>query len=583
MTGPGENSTTGGAGGSDTLHGPGSTGSDNLFGIEPFSVRVEAYTQRWDPQSHGLPVVYRIVDPNHRVRSGRILYMVPAAEGAREIVHIQPLTSTQILVGRHELAEDQRWDGVITRGLTDRIDQRVMVDLSPVWVRVEIWNTSGDYAAGPGRQLSLDSRTADIEAIAEARWDNHRCIPYDDPDEPELGVTTMVLRVKNVQEGTPVRIRVARIKDIANPLFDQAYVETGEDPANQPDLEGAAVRSDEVLLPSGIEPAVRWNRYDQHWPEENENNFYCFHVAFGPRGQYMIASQRNYDSHERECLHMRFTVFIHAPSTNLSYHVDAARALNRFFQNRTDYFRSYMKIRPFRSVSDLVKHMNYRYIVIIFCHSSCACDHAGHPRRPDGSLKRVFQRRFSPDQNACPDDLPETAVYGGCGHREGIEHHLYLGRLPSNATPAAHAGKELWLGNDQTWNDDQRLLLSVEGVLDRRMHIRRGPRFLFHTGGCRTMLTSNLGEYWVKSGAKFYSGWTYVGLDYAENIFSRHLFRRWIKGTSAEPAPAEYLTQRFIQAHARASSLSQPSRYYPRLIDRTCNPVPPGQYEAILS
>ena len=95
--------------------------------------------------------------------------------------------------------------------------------------------------------------------------------------------------------------------------------------------------------------------------------------------------------------------------------------------------------------------------------------------------------------------------------------------------------------------------------------------------------TSKLGEYWVKSGTKFYSGWTYVGLDYAENIFSRHLFRRWIKGTSAEPAPAEYLTQRFIQAHARASSLSQPGRYYPRLIDRTCNPVPPDQYEAILS
>ena len=105
------------------------------------------------------------------------------------------------------------------------------------------------------------------------------------------------------------------------------------------------------------------------------------------------------------------------------------------------------------------------------------------------------------------------------------------------------------------------------------------PRFLYYTGGCRSILTTNFGEYFVRNGTKFFAGWTYVGLDYAEYRMIRRLFRRWIKGTRADPAPAEYLTQRFVQAYAAVSQNQSISRYHPRLIDTTCTPVPPTDLE----
>ena len=560
-----------------------STGRDNLMEVGPFRVYDVDCPEKWDPLNETLLVRYAIHDPNRRAVSGRILYLVPAGGGAREIVHTQTLTPAQFMQGRHELEAGQQWDGTISEGLTDRIGQKVRIDISPIWARVEIWNHSGSYSGGTGEYLSFDSDTSGIDAVAEARWETHRSIPYEDPDEPDLGWTKMTILVRNVREGTAVRIRVARIADIRLEGLDEIYAETERNAADQPGLEGCIVRGGRVVLADGTEPYVRWNRYSEHWPYENENNFYCFHLAFGEEGVFMVASERDYENHERDCLHMRFTVFIQAPSTDLSYHVDAARSLNRFFRRQTKYFRSYLKIRQFNSLQDWANHVRYRYIVIILGHASCGCEHADHPRKTDGSFKRVFRRRFASDQNICPDDLDETPNYGGCGQKNGVQHYILLGRFPSGASPATHAGKQSWLGNDATWDNNQRAHLSVEDVGGTHVSMTWIPRFLFHTGGCSTMLTTNFGEYFVKAGTKFYSGWIYVGLDFAEYRFSRRLFRRWIKGTSTDRPAAEYLTNRFVQAYASAAAIPSVSRYHPRLIDRSCRPVPPSTLEDILT
>jgi hypothetical protein len=577
------NTNSGGETGTSPLRGKVSTARDNLLDVGPYRVFNLKCPEKWDPVEKRLSVEYSVQDPNQRAVSGRIVYMVPGESGGRVVVHTQTLKPHQFKEGRHELKEGQRWDGTISEGLKERIGQKVMVDLNPIGVRVEIWNSMNIYSGKKGEFLSFDSDTVEIDAIVEARWGNHRCIPYKDLDEPELGVTKMIIRVRNVREKTPVRIRVARIADINYPGLDETYAETGRDAANQPGLNGAIVQGGRVVLSDGSEPYVRWNRYDHHWPHENENNFYCFSIAFGKRGDYIVASERDYENHEKKCLHMRFTVFIQVPCTDLKNSIKIGRSLHRFFRKETKYFRSYLKIGQFTKHSDWAKRLQDRYMIIILSHSSCACYHVDHPKKKDGSYKNVFRSGFKADQNVCPDDRKETAKFGGCGNRSGIQSYFLFGRYPKGTTPHKYAGKKVWLGNDTTWSKNKRLHLEIEG--SDSGHIPRMnwvPRFLFHGGGCRTILTTNLGEYFVKSGTKFYAGWTYVSVDTPNGSICPKLFKRWIKGTSADRPAAENLTDRFVQAFAYAASRPSVRKYHPRLIDSSCTLVPPKKVEEVL-
>jgi len=699
-----EGQDTAPAAGEQPLHDGVGTGIDNDVRLDPFTVTRVECPASWDPSSDRLPVTYHLRNPNRRARRGRIVYDVPVPENpddprcrtVRTTVHTMPLRSSQLTHGEHELVESDRWDGTITEGLTDRNGERVMADLSRVGVTVEAWDHDGPEPGREGEYVSSAQTRVAIDTVAEAAWGAEWCIPEirdfgeaqagqtgqpaaaDSYLEPERGRTSIRLRVRNVREATAVRILVARISDrAATGLQPEGfYALTRWNADRQPGLEGATVQGGQVLLADGSEPYVRFNNYGLHWTHENETDFYCFYVAFGERGSFQAASELDYVAHESECLHMKFTVFVHAPARSMGYSRDAARHLEETLREQTRYFRCYKMLGAASTPVQWRQYASHRYIVIILSHATCECGHPSHGTyRQGGRTKplRLYREGFAPDQNVCPETgRPSNRTYGGCGNKPGVQHFLKLGRFVSGRRP--WSGRELNIGNVGTWDgspemsqddevsfDDEdaivaspttaeptdetegetsppdtadtaettgddageenlgdvewletdedvaalaqeaaefemrrALLFEVKGNAE---HTRRvpmedpdtgiwGPVFWFHAGSCRTILTTNLAEYFVNSGTKFYSGWTYVSSDslqVARLTFDCWLAAQQAEADGAEPAPyVENSTEAFIRAFQAAAGVPAMSEAHPRLVDESLRLVSHEQLTTVL-
>ena len=587
-----------------------STGHDNPVQTAPFSViHVKAGDKdkegKWDVTKGPLSVEYRISDQNSMAKSGRIVYFVKRKAGSgtgassiETVVYKQAVKPGEIKPGKNHTTK--HWDGKISEGLTDRIGQKVTADLSPIGIRVEIWDQAtaapgkplgGGKTDVPGEYLSTKETQVVIDVIAEAKWETHRCIPYGDPMEPQLGKTKMKIRL-NVAEGTQVRIAVCRIADINDPSKDELYTRTPSDKEEkdqkeedrQKGLIGAKVDKGGRVMVNGKDPYVEWKNYDEHWKHEGENNFYCFKLAFGKAGEYMSASERDYTKNEKDCLHMRFTVFIHRPSNDLDDYTKYARQLNAFFRKDTKYFRSYLMEGGPKSPKEWGYSFFHHYIVIILGHASCDCNHPQHPRKdgkPTGDFLDLFHSGFLPDQNCCPKEIEHTkkaeaalkadekhykSKFGGCGFDSHVSHFNLLGRTKKGEKVyvgnQADESKKDWLLLHSVTHDNKKV---AEGY---RMLLRpsRVPRLFFWNGGCRTILTTNLGERLTKNGTRYYSGWTYSpGCDYAK--FCYDVFHRWIKGTKEDPAPSEFSVDLLPRAYVTEAGKANRPNFHPRLTD----------------
>jgi len=571
-----------------------STTQDNVVELRPFQVSNVQCKDPWDPTDRVLEVSYDINDPNHRIRAGRIVYEAPV-KGGRVPVHIEKLKPAQLVHGsRNELPLLDRWDGKIDKGLVNRIGTRVTADLSDILVRVEVWNNTNDAPGvlkegGEGRTsvagewLSMASARVRIFAIVKATWDTHRAIPYGDPDEPAKGKAGMNITVKNVLEGTAAHVIVKRINEIANPAGDFPYAD--DKSKDQPGLKGV-VKGGKVLLADGSKPYVKFLNYDQHWLHPG-NNFYAFYVAFGDSGAAMTASERDYEGSEKACLHMRFTVFIHSPAPDLPDYTAAAQRLHQFFRGGTKYYRSYLMNGAPKSNRDWFEHFKYRYIVLVLGHAACGCEHPDHPTETLGKGKKKREHKmdpyhcgFVPDRNVCPKELEKTKEakrsikeaeahyhhkFAGCGNQSHVFHQNLLGRRDKT---------EYCLGDPRMPLADTTMLLIFStgpgGTSNSIALPHRAPRMFFWNGGCRTILTTNMGEQFTNlvGGTGYYHGWQYSpGCDYGK--FCSDFFSIWIKGSKKDKAPNEYDTSRIVKSYRDAALIGTRPKYHPRIMDFT--------------
>lgn len=581
-----------------------STAVFNPVLLQPFQVLNVVLPGPWDPSAARLPVSYEISDPNRLIRNGRILYKC-RFEGRLVQVHHVSLQASQWTGGRHEVPEGQGWDGTIHEGIKDLIGKRVTADLSAIEVTVEVWNnqqpepapalSKGDGGTGRTQRAnewrSSQKASVAVDAIVVARWDTNWVIPYGDPEEPDKGKAGLIITVKNVRENTPVHIAVKRICAIDSPgadydyTTDSDYLDEKQTKIAQPDLQGAIVRGNRVVLENGNKPVCRFNHFEEHWIHEG-NNFYCFWLAFGD-GDTMPASERDYVNHENSCLHMRFTVFIHAPAADLKGTAAEAKALHRFFHS-TRYYRCYVMHGGPPSLQSWFDHFIHRYIVIIDGHASCQCSHPKHPTERDPKAhhrrgtpaptrpKEMYHQGFEPDRYVCPKKLLNTPAvrkavqadrrhyhrdFAGCGNATEVEHALALGRCQH---------EHVWLYSDSKTRAD-RLILEQEkkgshGVLLDEY----SPRMLLAAGGCRSILSQNLGKHVLngKQRPQYYTGWVYSVF---ETTGSRHIqafFRNWILGSKSNPAPSEYDTGRIVQAFRDATAKADIEHCHPRIMNR---------------
>jgi len=590
-----------------------STGRDNHVEVSPFEVQNVSCPERWDASSETLPLSFRVMDYNGRARAGRILYMTSPAQGPGQdtpasnpvVIHTHPLSMEMIGHGTHDLPANQQWDGTITEGSTGR--KKATADLCPIRVVVEIWNHNGKSpaaAGGQGVHVSRDFASVNLDVLERAAWDRRMVIPYDDPEEPQHGFARMDIRVKNVAEGTPVRIMVARINRVDNSSGDFMYERTGRRPEFQSGLEGAAVRKGRILLPDGSKPEVKFDNYSEHWKHPG-NNFYCFNLAFGEHGGYMTASERDHVKHRNDCLHMRYTVFIHRPAGDLPDYTNYANNLHNFFRKNTKDFRSYIMRGGPSEFRDWFLHFRHRYIVIFLGHAACYCKHKEHPKNSQGWRKPLYDQGFDPLENCCPTTVANTPdvqkslaaeerkdrkkyyktwpknepLYGGCGNKTHVAHEIILGKSRRENYKLVYLN---WPGRAAR----DSLVLAIRGERSDAIKMARyGPRLCFFNGGCRTMLTTNFGEHFTQNETRYYHGWVYSpGCDYGR--FCYDLFTRWIKGTPKDPAQEEADILRFEQAYRYAANRGTRPRYHPRLMDRygcTAANDPPNRAEEALS
>ena len=361
----------------------------------PFSVTIHV-PDRFDPSANNfnnkLRVTYDVVDPNERIRSGRILYQA-ITENGEVVVKRTLLSAEHWTPGSHTLPEPMQWNGQIDEGIADRRNEFMTADLAPFAVRIELWNTGesepaarvrggGGRTERSGEWCASSTAAVEIDFVVEARWERHWCVPWQDPGEyadsgdEGKGQVGMILRVKNVRENTPVLLQVMRIGHPVDVSGDLPYRSSGEDPDEQPGLENLIVQNHRVFSPdSGGDPYVRFSNYDEHWTHPG-NNFYFFLAAFGP-GAFMRASERDYVNHERACLHMRFTVFIHCPPSD--EFVAPAQQLHSFFRG-TRYYRSYFLRGKPSDATNYIYRTRRRYITVHMGHGAASCLHWDHPR-----------------------------------------------------------------------------------------------------------------------------------------------------------------------------------------------------------
>ena len=588
------------------------SGTDQTAQTRPFQV-VEAKTKkRWDPSEEKLPLSWKINDPNHRIRSGRIRYVVLDDQGKSKEVLIQKLRKDQLKHGtEHALPESDQWDGTIRSGIADRIGEKVTAELSAILVVVEVWNTDQPApakrvrrprgrTARPGEWVASRNASVEIDAIGEANWKRSFVIPHDMPPERRNGWVGLDIKVKNVRDKTPVRVRVSRINKIDDPTTDQDYWDEFMDDIPQPGLKGLRVRRGKVERANGRLPYVRFNNYQEHWKYPG-NNFYCFSVAFGKHGEYMVASERNYKldyppkdkakkKKKKKCLHLRFTVFIHCTSLRDDYK-RCAEQLHKFLRKETNFFRPLMlKGRP-RSVVDWYRRYRHQYIVAILGHGSATCLHKDHPKHKVGKGKKqkeepldMYHTGFWPDHYRCPTGVMNTKSgkaqlawglkyykhpFGGCANSTRIASWMGLGRCRHTKRGKARRALYLISPPREPTNPAHQLLWgrAKNGVLKPLATRDENPRLLFYTGGCRQFLAKDLAERIVRNETKYFHGWVWSVWIIENTKFCLKFFRRWIKGTEADPAPVEYNERRLVRAYLDSAASSDVVSH-PRLMDQ---------------
>ena len=482
------------------------------------------------------------------------------------VVHRRALRAAQWTPGSHELQVVDRWDGIVHEGIEDCDGERVTADLSTLRVTVEVWNTTNPEPAprvpdGNGRTererewaSSADAMVV-IDAIVEARWDTDWVIPARDPVEPAQGRGRHDHSGEERARGHAGTHRRQTHQSHFQSLTSISPMWTIRSPGGlQEHLANAIVRGDRVVLPDGSIPRCRFNNFDEHWVFEG-NNFYAFWLAFGS-GDAMAASERDYVNHEQDCVHMRFTVFIHIGITKWHECIDSGHQLHALFR-RTRYYRSYLIIGPPETLRAWWDYFKNRYIVIFNGHAACWCEHPEHPTEPVPHARHasgtpppsrpmeLLHSGFEPDRYVCPTEIVNAPSarrsirsdrahyrrnFGGCGHGTNVGHQLLLGRVQ---------GSDAFL-ND--WRPELEThivpLGSVAGTDNRDIDMNTiAPRMFLYAGACRTMLTPNLGDRFISAtpGTRYFSGWVYSEL---VDIGSRHLvtfFRRWILGSSSDP------------------------------------------------
>jgi len=589
---------------SATTRRPVSTGRDNHVTLRPFNVSLTA-PNFWDPSAGPLQIAYDIHDPTRRIRHGRIRYVV-IKNGEEEVtVHTLQLQARQLKHGRcYELPASQQWDGTITSGLPDQNGQRVTADLTPIFVHLEVWNTDQDKPGNriprgrrgrtdrQGECLEFDVKEVDIQAINEAKWDRNWVVPMPPQEEDrDKDQVTLTIETKNVREGTPVRVEIARINEIDNLDSDHYYIDSEGDVEGQPGLQKLVVRKNRVVnADNGEKPYVIFNQYEEHWKYPG-NNFYAFSVGFGSDGSLMIASERDYVNQEKKCLHMRFTVLIHHPAGDLSTSRNAARQLHHFFRKETRYWRSYLLLTGPPSIREWARSYGEKFAVLFLGHAAAYCTYPGSGLEPadtnyDGHpvywkgrrgkktshFKKVPRDGFPPDQNLCPTAISKART-GGCGQKDWFGHQLHLGRSPNQPALGSMRNKKYWYGNrpGRTKRDGLELIVQDNDKVSGIYTIKRlAPRFLFFGDSCRTIMTTNFGEHYTAASTKYFHGWVFTVDDSVAASACNELFRTWIKGTPRDPASSEYDLDRFLQIYRHQYSRTRARRKdHPRIMDET--------------
>jgi hypothetical protein len=233
-----------------------------------------------------------------------------------------------------------------------------------------------------------------------------------------------------------------------------------------------------------------------------------------------------------------------------------------------------------------LRYYQHRYIVIVLGHGGCECNHADHPVNSLGRRHPLYDRGFDPEGNCCPTGIsaaPEVQqdvaeeeqhdrhhgyqdwpadepLYAGCGHRSHVWHTVGLGRLST--------GQRIGLHNLPGRSERNLLALRVSGGSARVVSmVRTAPRFTFFNGGCRSMLTDNLGEHFTRNRTRYYSGWVYSpGCDFGR--FCYDVFTRWVQGTAEDPPTDPVSPTRFEEAYRHAANGGTRAAHHPRLMDR---------------
>jgi hypothetical protein len=501
------------------------------------------------------------------------------------------------------------------------VGETIAADLSAIAVEVEVWNnTESEPAAAirgglgrterAGEWRSAQTTAVEVDAIVDARWDTNWVVPAGDPEEPAKGKAGMIIKVKNVRDGTPVHLAVKRIQDIADPSSDFSYVDDVGSGDQQQGLQGAVVKGNKVVLANGKNPTCEFNNYDEHWIHEG-NNFYSFWVAFGD-GDAMAASERDYENNEHACVHMRFTVFIHTASPEFDVDVSSGNRLHQFFRRETKYYRSYQTVGSPASVKSWIDHFKHRYIVIINGHGGAGCFNAAHPQEPVPGAKKpkddkpvptqpkqMYHSGFDPDLYVCPTTVLDTDAarksvkadaqhylkkgesFGGCGNVERVVQQFMLGSPGGHKTVLSPIMKDLPAGSFalvERVNKDKRNItpVSVEAT---------APRMFLYSGGCRSMIITTMGKKFVDPplGTRYYGGFVYSVAADSGDAHMVNLFTRWIKGTAKDPAPVEYDTSRIEDAFRDASAIGDVAKFHPRLMDRGGPKSPGGANDGISS
>jgi hypothetical protein len=231
-------------------------------------------------------------------------------------------------------------------------------------------------------------------------------------------------------------------------------------------------------------------------------------------------------------------------------------------------------------MDDWVKYFQHRYIVIFLGHAACACRHPGHPKKgkkTDDPFLDPYHSGFTPDLNWCPPGIEDTKLakaqlkgdketykrkFAGCRQKSHVSHQMIVGKVPGSKNKIYFVN---WFGRTQR---DLLLLFVGGGATKKLPPAKTGPRLYFFSGGCRSILTTNFGEYFTKNQTRYYSGWTYSPrCDFGR--FCYDVFTRFIKGTSKSPAKTEFETGRLVPAFVAAASRQNRAKFHARITDRS--------------